>query len=358
MGQAIAQGLDPAVLTFLRFVIAAVLFAPIIAWRYGLKWPGWRAMAGYAGISLCMTGFFWAMFEALRYHDRAQHRHDLCAHPALAAVYSFFLLGDRLGRYKLTALALAIIGAVWVIFRGDLDRVLGLQFNRGDLIFLAGCFLMAGYGPLVKKLHRQEPPAVISFWSVVTGCVWLALFANAKLFDDGLDGDQQQRVDRRDLPRGLTTILSTFLFQAAAIKLGPNRVAAYYYLNPLLVLVIDFVVGKGLAAAAHPARRGDRVGGDVRAGPRRAAKPATPLAPRVRYSRGPAPVGFAGFFDVRINDGGQAWDCPSPIPVRDRRHRARWACRCGRKASLRAGPKRRSWSRVRRGSRNRSQSWS
>ena len=24
-------------------------------------------MAGYAGISLCMTGFFWAMFEALRF---------------------------------------------------------------------------------------------------------------------------------------------------------------------------------------------------------------------------------------------------------------------------------------------------
>ena len=36
------------------------------------------------------------------------------------------------------------------------------------------------------------------------------------------------------------------MFQAAAIKLGPNRVAAYYYLNPLLVLVIDFAVGKGL----------------------------------------------------------------------------------------------------------------
>ena len=246
VGQAIAQGLDPAVLTFLRFVIAAVLFAPVIAWRYGLKWPGWRAMAGYAGISLCMTGFFWAMFEALRFTTALNTGTIFVLIPALAAVYSFFLLGDRMGRYKLTALGLGVIGAVWVIFRGDLDRLLGLQFNRGDLIFLAGCFLMAGYGPLLKKLHRQEPPAVISFWSVVTGCVWLALFSNTKLFSTDWTAISSGVWTGIIYLAVMTTILSTFLFQAAAIKLGPNRVAAYYYLNPLLVVVIDFVVGKGL----------------------------------------------------------------------------------------------------------------
>lgn len=246
VGQAIAQGLDPAVLTFLRFLIAAVLFAPVIAWRYGLKWPGWRAMAGYAGISLCMTGFFWAMFEALRFTTALNTGTIFVLIPALAAVYSFFLLGDRMGRYKLTALGLGVIGAVWVIFRGDLDRLLGLQFNRGDLIFLAGCFLMAGYGPLLKKLHRQEPPAVISFWSVVTGCVWLALFSNTKLFSTDWTAISSGVWTGIIYLAVMTTILSTFLFQAAAIKLGPNRVAAYYYLNPLLVVVIDFVVGKGL----------------------------------------------------------------------------------------------------------------
>ena len=124
--------------------------------------------------------------------------------------------------------------------------MLGLQFNRGDLIFLAGCFLMAGYGPLVKKLHRQEPPAVISFWSVVTGCVWLALFANVKLFETDWTAISTNVWTGVIYLAVFTTILSTFLFQAAAIKLGPNRVAAFYYLNPLFVLVIDFVVGKGL----------------------------------------------------------------------------------------------------------------
>ena len=45
---------------------------------------------------------------------------------------------------------------------GDLGRLLALDFNKGDLIFLAGCFAMGFYTPLVKLFHRREPMAVRS----------------------------------------------------------------------------------------------------------------------------------------------------------------------------------------------------
>ncbi len=35
VGAAITNGLDSLVLTFLRFALAALLLAPIVAWRYG-----------------------------------------------------------------------------------------------------------------------------------------------------------------------------------------------------------------------------------------------------------------------------------------------------------------------------------
>lgn len=246
VGAAIASDLDPAVLTLLRFIMAALLFAPIIAWRYGLTWPGWRAMAGYAAISLCITGFFWAMFEALRFTTALNTGTIFVLIPSLAAIYSYFLLGQRLGRYQLIALALGIVGAIWVIFRGDIDRLLALELNRGDAIFLAGVLLMGANAPLVKKLHRSEPPAIIAFWSLVTGCVWLLLFTNTKLWttdwaaiDIGVFGGIAYLAV-------FTTILSTFLFQAATLKIGPNRVAAYTYINPLLVVLIDWAIGMGL----------------------------------------------------------------------------------------------------------------
>ncbi len=246
VGAAIASGLDPAVLTLLRFVMAVVLFAPIIVWRYGLSWPGWRALAGYAGISLCMTGFFWAMFEALRYTTALNTGTLFVLIPSFAALYSFVLLGARLSRYQLIALVLGIVGALWVIFRGDLDRLLALDLNRGDAIFFVGILFMGAYAPMVKKMHRSEPPAVITFWSLTTGCVWLLLFTNTKLWTTDWGAIDLGVFGGIAYLAVFTTILSTFFFQAATLKIGPNRVAAYTYVNPLLVVLLDWAIGLGL----------------------------------------------------------------------------------------------------------------
>ena len=107
---------------------------------------------------------------------------------------------------------------------------------------------MALYAPLVKKIHSGEPAAIISYWTLITGCFWLLLFSNFKLFE----------VEWSSIPAStflligylavFTTILSTLFFQSAAINLGGNKVAAYTYLNPSLVVIINWSIGKGLPA--------------------------------------------------------------------------------------------------------------
>ena len=55
---AIADGLESQVLTFLRFLVAALLFLPIVVFRYGFRLPGLRDLGRYAAISASMVGFF------------------------------------------------------------------------------------------------------------------------------------------------------------------------------------------------------------------------------------------------------------------------------------------------------------
>ncbi|MFP6709705.1 MAG: hypothetical protein VCE75_27515 [Alphaproteobacteria bacterium] len=50
--------LDALVLILLRFALAALLFWPIVVWRYGLPLPGWRNFLRYAVISAFLVGFF------------------------------------------------------------------------------------------------------------------------------------------------------------------------------------------------------------------------------------------------------------------------------------------------------------
>ena len=66
VGKAIAGGMDPAVLTLIRFLIAVALFLPFIIRQHSLRLPDRKALFGYACISFALTGFFWLMFLSLR----------------------------------------------------------------------------------------------------------------------------------------------------------------------------------------------------------------------------------------------------------------------------------------------------
>ena len=141
-------------------------------------------------------------------------------------------------------------GALWVIFRGDINRLLSLDVNHGDLLFLAGCFMMAAYTPLVKRFHQQESMVVMTFWVLATGCLWLLLLAFS-----GLSAVNWQAVDTK-VWAGIvyqavfSTIITFYLTHVSTLYLGPTRVMAYSYFYPAFVLVINWSLGKGLPPAA------------------------------------------------------------------------------------------------------------
>jgi drug/metabolite transporter (DMT)-like permease len=246
VGKAIAAGLDPAVLTLVRFCLAALLFLPYIHNRYGLTRPSWTALGRYAVISGALVAFFWLMFASLQSTTALNTSVIFTLVPGISGIYSAVVLRERLGRYRLTALGMAMTGALWVIFHGDLERLLQLQLGRGDLLFFYGCLFMAAYTPLVKLLHRGEPMAVMTFWVLVTGSIWLLVIGGNRL--TAVDwGAVAPMVWWGIIYLAIfCTIITFFLTQIATLRLGPTRVMAYSYLYPPMVLVIDWLMGHGL----------------------------------------------------------------------------------------------------------------
>ena len=128
--------------------------------------------------------------------------------------------------------------------RGDLDALLSLQLGRGDAIFLAATIALGIYSPLVKRLHRSEPMAQMTFWTLVTGTVWLLILAAPRL----------ATVDWGSVPVAVyggiaylavfTTLITFFIFQWGATVIGPTKVMSYTYFNPALVLGIGLALGQ------------------------------------------------------------------------------------------------------------------
>ncbi len=242
VGAAISSDLAPTVLTLLRFLLASVLFAPIIWYRYGLT-VSFKALLRYGVISATLVAFFWCMFCALQYTSALNTSAIFTLVPGLSGLYAIFLNRERLGRLRLIALSLGVVGALWIVFRGDIVQLAAFSWNKGDLIFLVGCLFMGLYTPLVRLLHQGEPMLQMAFWIMVTGTFWLFL----------LGGSQLTTIFWSDIPGRVwagigylaifSTIITFFLTQYAILFLGPTRVMAYSYLYPALVLGLDLLFG-------------------------------------------------------------------------------------------------------------------
>ena len=246
VGEAIANELNTGVLLFLRFALAAAIFAPLVAWRHGLAWPGWPALGGYAAISLSLVTFFWCLFYGLRTTSALNTGAISTLIPGLTAIGGAILVGERLGWHRLAALGIGLVGALWVVFRGDWDRFVGLDLNQGDLIVFAGCVAMGFYSPLVKRFHRGEPVMVMTFWVVVINGVLFLLLANSALWTMSWGAVPSFAYGGVAAIAIASTVISFFLMQWGAIRLGPTRVQSYSYLLPAFVLAIDWAIGKGL----------------------------------------------------------------------------------------------------------------
>jgi drug/metabolite transporter (DMT)-like permease len=244
VAEIITDTLDPIALTLVRFLMAVIFLLPVISIRHGLA-VTIGSLGRYAAISACLVLFFWAMFLSLRYTSPLNISVLFTLVPALSAMYATMINRERISVSLLLALVIGLVGAVWVIFQGDLQRFRELAWNRGDLIFFGGCLAMALYTPLVKLLHRQEPMEVMTFWVLVTGCLWL------------LPGTVQilLRTSLTTIPPStwlwivylalFSTVISFYCTQYATRIIGPTRTIAYSYLYPLLVMVLNYILGRG-----------------------------------------------------------------------------------------------------------------
>lgn len=248
VGKAITHGLDPAVLILLRYLLATLLFAPLVIGKRLLFLPPARQLFGYSAISACTVGFFWCMFAALRHTTAINTSIIFTLVPGISGVYSAVFLHERLGRNRLLALLFGMFGALWVIFRGDVHRLLAMDINQGDLLFLAGCFLMAAYTPLVKVVHRQESMLVMTFWVLATGCLWLFILSADTLTAVDWQGVEPMVWLGIIYLAIFTTIVTFYLTHLATPYLGPTRVMAYSYFYPAFVLLIDWLTGTPLPA--------------------------------------------------------------------------------------------------------------
>lgn len=245
LGVLAAPHIAPTALNVVRFAIASVLVGTAALLTTGIPRTAWRAPWRYFALGGTFAIYFVLMFQGLKTAAPVSAAAVFTLTPILSAVAGYFMLRQITTRWMAAALAIGGAGAVWVIFRADLQALMNFHMGEGEIIYFWGCVAHAIYTPMVRKLNRGEPAVVFTFgmlvacflvvgawgwrdivetdWAALPAIVWVtilyvAVFASAVTF---------------------------VLLQYASLRLPSAKVMAYTYLTPTWVLVWEFFMGHG-----------------------------------------------------------------------------------------------------------------
>jgi drug/metabolite transporter (DMT)-like permease len=173
---AINEGLDPVVFVFLRFVLAAPLMI-MVAFFLRRRMRKLLADKAVWAIALLNTIGFLCQFIGQKYTAASVAALLVNLSVVFAAIGGVVFLRERLGPFKLTGVALALVGTLLLASKGDLSGF-GKGEVFGDGLYLIAALSWAGYIVYAKKktVESDWDPVALATCIVVVTAVLLVPF--------------------------------------------------------------------------------------------------------------------------------------------------------------------------------------
>lgn len=235
--------INPISLTLFRFFAATLIFAPIIFLNKKFRNKIVSTMPRAMIMSLFYSLYFIGLFKALETTTALNTGTLFTLVPLITAILCIFFLKEKMSLYQLIVYFIGIIGTSIVVFKGNINLLLNFSLNHGDIIFLFAIVSMTLYSIFTKYFHRKDDELVVLvFATLLGGCFWM--FLVLQLFDIPLQWEKIQS----DLIYYMlyliiaATLMTVYLYQQASIIIGPKKVMAYVYLNPIAIAVLLFIL--------------------------------------------------------------------------------------------------------------------
>lgn len=245
IGHLAAPHLAPAALNAIRLIFSTAIMGIIVITvvRPVPAAPGslWR----FAIMGGLMATYFVLMFVALEISTPISTGAVFTLMPLMSTGFGWLFLRQTTNKLVLSMLLVGATGALWMIFRGDIDALLRMDVGLGESIFFVGCAAHAAYAPLVRKFRRDEPVLQFAFYTIAATMIWVLIVALPDLI----------ATDWLALPMIVwlaiaylaifTTSGTFFLLQFASVRLPASKILSYGYLTPAVVILIEGVIGHG-----------------------------------------------------------------------------------------------------------------
>ena len=241
--------ISPMVLTTLRWTGAVLLMSLMARKQLRADWPVLRSRLGYL-ILLGSMGFtvFNALFYVSAYSTTAVNIGILQGSiPVFVLLGAYLCYRTRVSLLQAVGVATTIVGVMLVAVNGELDRLLGLRFNPGDLLMVVACMFYAGY---TVALRRRPQVAGLAMFAVMAAAALVAALPLLAI-EIGL-GHAVWPTPAGWAVLAYVTLFPSFLAQLCFLRsvqlIGPGRAGIFVNLVPI------FAAGFGVLLLGEPFR--------------------------------------------------------------------------------------------------------
>ena len=196
---------------------------------------------GFMGV-ITISTFNSVVYFALNYTQVINAVLVLAAIPALTIILSSLMKIEKTNFFQILGLILSIAGIVSIISNGELQRIISLNFNKGDLWMLVCVFSWALYSTLLKK-HKLK----ISQFSLIQLMVSVGiLFLIPQYYYEqsiGLDINFNKAFFLiLFYVVAFPAIAAYYCWQKGVEIVGPNRATMFIQLMPLLSALLAIII--------------------------------------------------------------------------------------------------------------------
>jgi drug/metabolite transporter (DMT)-like permease len=158
---------------FLRFSAAALVLLALLRWREGrLRRLSPREAVLVVGLGLVGIAIYNSLFTAgLSLVEASRAALIVPTNPAFTALFAAWFLRERIGRARVAGIVLSVLGAVWVLGRGDVRSFIHFQFGAGELILILCIFIWSAYTILGRIALSTLSPLALTAYVMAAGAL-------------------------------------------------------------------------------------------------------------------------------------------------------------------------------------------
>ncbi len=173
------NALSPVLLTFFRMGLASMILFPILVQKQPKTW---KINSGQLKIVIAtgligMIGYHMFFFSALKYTTASKAAMINASNPLITAFLASLFVSEKLTFKKIFFIFTALLSVIFILINGNIENLLTLTLNKGDLLMLCGTFSWAMYSVIVRKFISGFGALKLSAYTFLSSTIMIAPFA-------------------------------------------------------------------------------------------------------------------------------------------------------------------------------------